>query len=120
MTNEEETPRINSGPVLVGLILTFVGLAMLADRTGISGGLHLAGKFWPFVMIAFGVTRVIAPPEPRMGHPPSKWTGIWFIYLGLWFFINEFHVFVGTGLGMIWRAIEASDRRSGQRTEGGQ
>ena len=132
MSNEEETPRTNSGPVLVGLILTFVGLAMLADRTGISGGLHLAGKFWPFVMIAFGVTRLIAPSEPRTGHPPSKRTGIWFIYLGLWFFINEFHVFglwyttswplliVGTGLGMIWRAIEASDRRSGQRTEGGQ
>ena len=68
MTNEQETPRINSGPVLVGLILTFVGLAMLADRTGISGGLHLAGKFWPFVMIAFGVTRLIAPSEPRTGH----------------------------------------------------
>jgi hypothetical protein len=78
------------------------------------------------------VTRLLSPSSCREGHPPSKWTGIWFIYLGVWCFINEFHVFglwyttswplliVGTGLGMIWRALEASDRQSSQRIEGGQ
>jgi len=132
MTQEQESTRTDCGPILVGLILAFIGLAMLADRTGLSGGLHLAGKFWPIVIIAFGITRLVARPAPRTGHPQSRWTGIWFIYLGLWFFINEFHVFglwyttswplliVGTGLGMIWRALEASDRQSSQRIEGGQ
>ena len=114
----------------MGLILTFIGLAMLAERTGLSK-IHLTGKFWPFVMIAFGVSRLLAP-APRREHPPSKWTGVWFIYLGLWFFVNEFRVLglwyttswplliVGTGSGMIWRAIEGSERRSSHRIKGGQ
>jgi Domain of unknown function (DUF5668) len=129
MTNQEES-RNNSGPILVGLILTFLGLALLADRTGLST-IHLTGKFWPFVMIAFGVSRLLAPAS-RSERPPSRWTGVWFIYLGLWFFVNEFRVFglwyttswplliVGTGIGMIWRAIEGSDRGLSHRLKGGQ
>ena len=129
MSSQDESPRSDSGPILVGLVIIFIGLAMLADRTGISGGLHLTGKFWPFVMIAFGLSRLLAP-APRNGQPRSRWTGVWFIYLGLWFFVNEFRVLdfwyttswplliVGTGIGMIWRAIESSDRRSCQRIEG--
>ncbi len=126
---EEEPPRRDSGAVLVGLILTLIGLALLADRTGFSA-IHLTGKLWPFVMIAFGVSRLLAPPASRDGKRPSRWTGIWFVYLGLWFFVNEFRVFglwyttswplliVGTGIGMIWRAIEGSDRRACQHAEG--
>jgi len=127
-TSHGESPRTNSGAVLVGLILTFVGLALLADQTGFSA-IHFTGKLWPFVMIAFGVSRFLAPPT-REGRRPSRWTGIWFIYLGLWFFVNEFRVLgfwyttswplliVGTGIGMIWRAIEGSDGDSCQRIEG--
>lgn len=130
MSNQEEqSPRTDSGPILVGLIITFIGLALLADRAGISA-IHLTGKLWPFVMIAFGLARLLAPPASRDGKRPSRWTGIWFIYLGLWFFVNEFRVFglwyntswplliVGTGIGMIWRAIEGSERRPGQHVEG--
>jgi len=129
MSNQEESPRTNSGAILVGLILTFVGLAMLVDRTGISG-IHLSSKLWPLVLIAFGCARLLAPPEPRNGQPRSRWTGIWFVYLGLWFFINEFRVLgfwyttswplliVGAGIGMIWRALEGSDRRVSQPIEG--
>jgi hypothetical protein len=80
-------------------------------------------------MIAFGVSRLLAP-RTRNGKRPSRWTGIWFIYLGLWFFVNEFRVLglwyntswplliVGTGIGMIWRAIEGADREVRQRIEG--
>ncbi len=126
--HDEDSPRPNSGAILVGLMLTFIGLALLADRTGFSA-IHLTGKLWPFVMIAFGVSRLLAPPVLRDGKRPSRWAGIWFVYLGLWFFVNEFRVFglwyntswplliVGTGIGMIWRAIEGSDRRSGQHLE---
>ena len=53
------------------------------------------------------------------------------IYLGLWFFINEFHIMgfwytsswpllvVGVGIGMIWRAIESSARRTSEGIEEG-
>ena len=128
MSNQEESSQPNGGAVLVGLILTLIGLALLADRTGLST-IHLTGKLWPFVMIAFGLARLLAPPASRDGERPSRWTGIWFIYLGLWFFVNEFRMFglwyntswpllvVGTGIGMIWRAIERSDRRGRQHVE---
>ena len=130
MSNQEQTPRTDSGPILVGLILTFIGLALLADKTGLTT-LRLTGKFWPFVLIAFGLSRLLAPAF-RSEHPPSRWGGVWFIYLGLWFFVNEFHVFglwyttswplliVGAGIGMIWRAIEGSERGLTDRIKGGQ
>ncbi len=83
-------------------------------------------------MLAFGVSRLLAPPAPRSGQQTSRWTGVWFVYLGLWFFVNEYRVWgfwydtswplliVGAGIGMIWRAIEGSNRGSGQRIEGEQ
>lgn len=128
MSHQDESPRPDSGPILVGLILAFIGLALLADRTGFSA-IHLTGKLWPFVLIAFGVSRLLAARTPD-GRRRSRWTGIWFIYLGLWFFVNEFRVLgfwyntswpllvVGTGIGMIWRAIEGADRGARQRIEG--
>jgi len=127
MSNPDESPRPDRGPILVGLVIIFAGLTMLADRTGISA-IHLTSKSWPFVLIAFGLARLLAPSPD--GRPRSRWTGVWFIYLGAWFFVNEFRVLglgyntswplliVGAGIGMIWRAIERADRGVGQRIEG--
>jgi hypothetical protein len=127
MSNPDDSPRPDRGPILVGLVIIFIGLTMLVDRTGISA-IHLSGRFWPGVLIAFGVARLLAPS--RNGRPRSRWTGVWFVYLGLWFFVNEFHVLglsyktswplliVGAGIGMIWRAIEGPDREVCQRIEG--
>jgi hypothetical protein len=128
MIKKEEPHGTDGGPILIGLIIIFVGLAMLADRSGISA-IHLSGKYWPAVLIAFGCARLLTPRVRPDGQRPSRWTGVWFIYLGLWFFVNEFHVFgfrygsswplliVGAGIGMIWRAIENPDRRECQRIE---
>ncbi len=128
MSNQDKPFRVDSGPILVGLVIMFAGLAMLADHMGISA-IHLSGKFWPLVLIAFGGVRFLAPPTRRDGHAGSRWMGVWFIYLGLWFFVNEFHVLglgygsswplliVGAGIGIVWRAIEDPDRQARQRVE---
>ena len=111
-------------------MLAFTGLALLADRTGLST-IRLTGKLWPFVMIAFGLSRLLAATSGSE-HPSSRWPGVWFIYLGLWFLVNEFRVLglwyttswplliVGAGIGMIWRAIEVSERGLSHRIKGGQ
>lgn len=129
MTNHDDARRPESGAILIGLVIMFVGLAMLIDRLGISS-IHLSGRFWPFVLIAFGCARLLASASADGGRR-STWSGVWFIYLGLWFFINEFHVMgfwytsswpllvVGVGIGMIWRAIESPGRRGDQRIEEG-
>ncbi len=126
MDNNEEHRGPNRGRVLVGLILVVAGLALLSDRMGITG-IHLSGRYWPTFLIAFGVARILSPAVHRDGRRRSRWSGIWFVYLGLWFFVNEFHAFgldygtswplliVGVGIGMIWRAIEHPGRRGCER-----
>lgn len=104
-------------PVLIGLLIIAAGLVLLADRTGVTG-IHLSGGFWPLVLTAFGLARLIAPPTERGGRPKSRRTGVWFVFLGCWFFVNEFHFYgfdygtswplltVGAGVVMVWRALE--------------
>ncbi len=128
MNHNEEAKGNHGGTVLVGLLVIAAGLAMLADRIGITG-VHLSGRYWPLFLIAFGFVRLISPASHRNGRPRSRWTGAWFIYLGLWFFVNEFHVFgfdygtswplliVGAGIGIMWRAIENPGRRHGRQIE---
>ena len=130
MTEHDDARRPETGAILVGLVIMFVGLSMLIDRLGISS-IHLSGRFWPFVLIAFGCARLLASSTDADDGRRSTWSGVWFIYLGLWFFINEFHVMgfwyptswpllvVGAGIGMIWRAIEQPRGRRGPGIEEG-
>jgi hypothetical protein len=123
MDDSEQQGGRSSGRVLVGLLIVAVGLIMLADRIGLSG-IHLSGRFWPFFLIALGLVRLLDPKVDRQGRTRSGRGGAWFIYLGLWFFVNEFHLFgldyhdswpllvVGAGLGIVWCAFEyPGDRR---------
>ena len=117
MDNTEQTGSPSHGRVLVGMLIIAAGLVMLADRMGVPG-IHLSGRFWPLFLIALGVVRLVDPPPQRNGRPRSRRTGAWFIYLGLWFLVNEFHIYgfdyqtswpllvVGAGVGMVWRAFE--------------
>ncbi len=117
MSNADDSSRPQHNAILVGLVFIFVGLALLGDRIGLSG-LHLSGRYWPFLVIAYGGARMLTPVDDRRGRRHSRWTGAWFIYLGLWFFVNEFHVFglwygtswpllvVWAGVRMMWCAIE--------------
>jgi hypothetical protein len=130
MTTDDRAQDGGAGAIIVGLVIIFIGITLLADRVGISG-IHLTGRMWPFVLIAFGVSRLLATQERQNGQPRSRWTGVWFIYLGLWFFANEFRVMglwyntswplllVGAGIGIVWRALERTDGRERQRIEDG-
>ena len=117
MNDNEQPGGSNGGRVLVGVLIIAAGLVLLADQIGLSG-IHLSGRVWPVFLIGFGLVRLIAPAD-RGGRPRSRRGGAWFIYLGLWFFVNELHLLgfdyhnswplliVGAGIGMVWRALEA-------------
>jgi len=117
MDNTEQTGSRSHGRVLVGMLIIAAGLMMLADQIGVSD-VHLSGRFWPLFLIALGVVRLVEPRVHRDGRPRSRRTGAWFVFLGLWFLLNEFHLYgfdyqtswpllmVGAGVGMVWRAFE--------------
>lgn len=117
MDNTEQTGSRSHGRVVVGLLIIAAGLVMLADQIGLSE-VRVSGRFWPLFLIALGVVRLVDPPVHRNGRAGSRRTGAWFIYLGLWFLLNEFHVYefdyqtswplliVGAGIIMVWRAFE--------------
>ena len=46
MSNPDDSSKPQSGPILVGLVFIFVGLALLTDRLGLSG-IHVSGRYWP-------------------------------------------------------------------------
>jgi hypothetical protein len=114
--------EVHKGRVFAGLIIIAAGVMLLADRIGISG-IHLSGRYWPLLLVAFGFVRLFDPSSRRNGARRSRWTGVWFIYLGFWGLVSEFHVLgldyntswplllVGAGLGIVWRAFEDSENR---------
>jgi hypothetical protein len=114
----DDTDRVPSrAPVLIGLLLIAAGVVLLADRIGVTG-IHLSGRHWPIVFIAFGLARLIAPRPLRDGRPRSRRAGAWFGFLGSWFFLNELHLspfdygtswpqpILAAGVLMVWRAVE--------------
>jgi hypothetical protein len=127
MDNNDEPQDAHKGRVFAGLLIIAAGVVLLADRIGISG-IHLSGKYWPLLLMAFGFMRLFDPPLRRNGRRRSRWTGAWFIYLGLWGFASEFHVLgldyntswplliVGAGIGIIWRAFEDPENHQCRQT----
>jgi len=83
MDNNDEPQEAHKGRVIAGLIIIAAGVMLLADRIGISG-IHLSGRYWPLLLMAFGFVRLFDSPIRRNGKRRSRWTGVWFIYLGLW------------------------------------
>ena len=127
MDINDEPQGAHKGRVVAGLIIIAAGVAMLVDRIGILG-IHLSGRYWPLLLMAFGFMRLLDPPARRNGRRRSRWTGAWFVYLGLWGFVSEFHVLgldyntswplliVGAGIGIIWRAFEDPQNRQCRQT----
>lgn len=128
MSNPDESPRPQSGPILVGLLFMFVGLAVLTDRVGLSG-IHVSGPYWPMLLIVYGCVRLLTPAVDPDRRRHSRWTAAWIIYLGLWFFVNEFHLFglwygtswpllvVWAGVRLLSSAIMNADRHPHRRIE---
>ena len=113
-TDSQDATR--GAQVVIGLAIMLLGASFLFERMDV-WHVHLSRRFWPFFPLLLGLGRLLgAPRKTRRGRAVRG--GMWMIYIGVWGFINEFHVFgldydsswplliIGAGLNMVWRSLE--------------
>ncbi len=113
---QDEGERPNGGRMAAGLIVVFVGLAMLADRNGFAH-VHLSSRYWPLILILLGGARLSEPPRRN-----GRRSGAWLLGVGVWGLLSEFHLLgftyatswplliIGAGLGIAWHAFSRAER----------
>lgn len=104
--------------LVFGLTLVLVGTALLLDRLS---AIDINRHYWPFIPLFIGIVKLLVPS--RSGQVArSRRSGAWFIFIGLWGLVSEFHVFglyydtswplfiIGFGLMVVWRSFEGPDQ----------
>jgi hypothetical protein len=66
--------------IVWGLLLIFVGGAVLFDRLGYFDAEPL-WHYWPLLLVVIGVNQTIGYPSPR-----EFGNGMWTVFIGLWLF----------------------------------
>jgi hypothetical protein len=101
-----------SSQALFGAVLLGIGILLLLHNTDV---VHLGSiwTYWPFILVAFGVNKLIAPQ-----HHKEIREGAWLVFLGLWLYVSFQHVFglsfaetwplviVAWGVGVIWKSLD--------------
>jgi hypothetical protein len=96
-----------------GLVIIAFGLLLLADRYE-RLDFTFSGEFWPFILIALGVGRLLQAPDPAVGRVHRSGWGL--LAVGLWALAVELNLWglrydnawplllIGFGLSLVWRA----------------
>lgn len=72
-----DKPRVVDGGALVGgLILIGIGMAFLLDELEVPDVGRLAGRYWPLIVVAFGLSKLF--------EVHTIWNGLWIISVGAW------------------------------------
>jgi hypothetical protein len=107
------------GRVLFGLMVMLVGAFFLADRFD-WWGVRVHVPLWPWVLLVLGVARWSASAD---GRRPLSRTALWFIAIGVWGLITEYHLFglgyrrgwpllvLIAGVFIVWRAVDPPAHR---------
>ncbi len=125
MNEHDEHPfrRAGSrGRLFFGLALVALGLFLLLDQLAVID-IHFPWEWWPLILIALGVSRLLEPRDRR-----HRQGGVWLIIIGTWLILNFNHYFglywdnswplilVAAGGILVWRALAGDDGCS-PRTE---
>ena len=114
-SSTDDPQRMRGGQALFGVAVMFIGVGILADRLNL-WRITLSPNFWPFIPLAFGLARIIDPPE-REGRR-SRRSGAWLVYIGIWGLLSEYGLFgfhygnswplliIAVGINMVWRSLE--------------
>jgi hypothetical protein len=113
--NDNVKKKIDSPSLTTGVILIAIGVIFLLDRLGFADFDHIVHYWWPLIVVALGVRKLV-------GRNP--WGGLWLMAIGTWLQLTTLHVYglsyasswplllIFLGGGMILRAVfEASRRR---------
>jgi hypothetical protein len=108
----------HAGQIAVGMAVLAMGLLLLADRY-VQPDVPLMRSWWPLVLIVLGASRAACARSSRDGDLRS---GTWFVMIGIWALASERHLFgltfgtswplllIGSGVMMVWRALEPRGR----------
>ena len=105
MTEEQrDRQMVRPGPVMAGIVLLVVGLAMLLDTTGVVT-VQPGRLIGPFVLIAMGTLVLVGRRGACVAHAtdtnrPARArrasgspAGVWLIGLGCWMLVSQTHLF---------------------------
>lgn len=108
--------KVDSSALTTGVLLIGVGIIFLLDRLGFASFDNLIHNWWPMIVVALGVKKVI---DRR-----NVWGGVWLIAIGCWLELSHLRVFgltfgsswplllIVLGAGMILRTVFESARRN--------
>jgi hypothetical protein len=103
--------------IVIGLIISALGVAILLDRMGIVAifGMHVV-NFWPLLIICFGLLHLLKE------RPDGRREGGWWVFLGVWLLLNDMGVLryrtswplflVAIGVSIVWNAMFARSRHA--------
>jgi hypothetical protein len=103
----------SNGSLVVGLILVAVGLLFLLDNFDIIYVGEPITKFWPALVIALGLVRIVQAETPSERRRGFFWT-----FIGFWLLVSVLHIFglsfdnswpillIGMGINSIWKAVD--------------
>jgi hypothetical protein len=114
------------GQIVVGVIILGMGMMLLADRY-LDADVRLVRSWWPFIPMIMGVGRLAALPVQPERRAGCRRSGAWLIMVGLWALVSDSHFFgftfatswpllvIGSGVLMVWRALETGSRQPVRR-----
>jgi hypothetical protein len=95
MNTQVTRPRGSAGRTVAGLFLLAIGALMLAGNLGLDVPRRI-WSYWPFLLLALGLVKLLWP-----GAPDDRRSGFWLVVVGLYGWINLWHLF-GLDWGSSW------------------
>ncbi len=101
------------GSLIIGLILVAVGVMFLLDNFNVIYIGEPITHFWPVLVIALGLVRIVQAETPSERRRGFFWT-----FIGLWLLVSVLHMFglnfhnswpillIGLGINSIWKAVD--------------
>jgi predicted membrane protein len=72
--------------LIFGVSVILIGAGMLLENTGLLS-CHIVSHLWPLLFILFGAAAIL-----RHRNAPGAFWGIFLIFLGVGFFLDQFHI----------------------------
>ena len=107
----ELSERRGEWSLVLGILLVGLGAAFLLDNFDVIYIGAPAYRFWPLILVAIGVSKMLMAETYRDRRKGFAW-----IFIGLWFLVTVLHMFgltfhtswplllIGWGINAIWRA----------------
>ena len=83
----EEKEHMNRGRMFGGATLIVLGVMLFLERRGVVE-IGQYWRFWPLVLVFFGLFQLVAPRCPA-----DRGSGIWLLLIGAWLQINLANLF---------------------------